>query len=137
MRSTLVTLLALVLSACATAGQEDGADRMTVVVVNEYPSMLTASAIWPASRVRLGEVAPNQTRTFSVPRRGNRLALGFEVFALPSPGTVAGPSVMQGGTTPSMGSPLFRTEALLVSPTEGIEWRVGSSGTLTFRTLPD
>ena len=94
MRRKLVTLLAaLVLSACATAAQAGGDNRVTVVVSNEYTSMITASVLWSgAPRLRLGEISPHQKRTFSTPRRAGPIALGVEVFSTPPPATGAGPS---------------------------------------------
>ena len=142
MRSRLfMALTVIVASACATGGQGDGngdeAGRMTMVVANEYTSVVTAYVIWNGTRTRLGEVSPRQTRTFSTPRRGDQVGFGVEVFATPSPGTGAGPSVMSGGSTPGIRPPIAQFEAIPVSPSEGIEWKLTSSGSLLFRRLPD
>jgi hypothetical protein len=140
MRSRLLTILvAFVVSACATggqsAGQSAGPNKMTVVVVNEYTSVVTAYALWNRTRIRLGEVSPQQTKTFSTTRR-DRIGLGLEVFSTPPPATGTGPSVMSGGSTPGIKPPLAQTEELQLSPTEGIEFRLTSSGSLLFQILP-
>ena len=134
-RPTIVA--AIVASGCASAGQGDGSDRITVAVVNQYPSVVTAYVIWNGNRTRLGEVSPKQTRSFSTPRRGDRVALGLEVFSTPPPATGAGPSVMSGGSTPRVRAPIAQSEAILVGPDEGIEFHLTQYGSLMFRNLPD
>jgi hypothetical protein len=136
MRLGLLTVLsAVLLSACATGGQGSGPDRMTVVVVNEYTSVVTAYALWNGTRTRLGDVSPKQTKTFYTPRR-DRIGLGLEVFSTPPPATGAGPSVMAGGRPPSIRTPIAHSEEIQVSLTEGIEFHLTSSGSLLFRRLP-
>ena len=136
MRSRLLTLLALlVVTACATGGQGAGPGRMTVVVTNEYTSVVTVYALWNRTRTRLGDVSPRQTKTFFTSRR-DRIGLGVEVFSTPSPGTTAGPSVMAGGSPPSIRTPVAQSEEIQVSPTEGIAFRLSSSGSLFFSSLP-
>ena len=136
MRLGLLTMLAaLAASACASGGPTDTANRMTVVVKNEYTSAITAYALWNGTRVRLGDVAARNTRTFTTTRR-DRVGLGIEVLSTPPPMTGAGPSSMAGGQAPGIGALLTRSEEILLSPTEGIEFQLNSSGSLVFRRLP-
>lgn len=133
----LILAFALVAPACATGGQGDRANRITIVVTNEYTNRVTAYAVWEGGRNRLGEVSMNRTRRFSTVRRGDRVALGLEVQATPSPGTTPGRSVFGGGGAADPSSPFVRSEAMEVATGEGIEWQITSSGALAFRRLPD
>jgi hypothetical protein len=129
----LFTACALAGAGCASGGQGGDIDRITVTVRNEYPSTVTAYAVWDGRRTRLGELRRNRTRTFATPRRGDRIALGLEVIASPPPGTTAGPTRFRGGAGADPSTPFIQSEAIEVAAGEGIEWRLESSGALLFR----
>jgi hypothetical protein len=138
MRSKVFMLVATAaLAGCAGGGQatpDDASSRVTVVVVNEFASAITAYAVWQPSgrRVRLGEVQPDRTRTFETPHAGDQIALGIEITSAPPVGTTAGPTGFQGGAPPRINPEMSTSEGVLIRAGEGIEWRLLPTGSLVY-----
>jgi hypothetical protein len=140
MRSTcLVIVAAMSVAGCASGGQavsEDSSDRVTIMVGNDFASAVTAYAVWPGGRRnRLGEIQPDRTRTFETVRAGDEIALGVELTSAPPRGTTAGPTGFQGGAPPRLNPEMVMGEGIMISPGEGIEWRITSTGSLVYRRL--
>ena len=138
MRTPLLTLLAVIaLSGCAGGGQATPeGENVTVVVVNDFDSRVTAYAVWPSGRPRrLGEVSSNRTRTFETPRSGTEIAIGLRLVSAPPVGTTAGPTTAQGGGPPRINPDMVTSESMLILPGEGIEWRLTAAGSLLFRRI--
>jgi hypothetical protein len=140
MRSTyFVIVSALTVAGCASTGQalpEDASNRVTILVANDFASAITAYAVWPGGRrSRLGEIQPDRARTFETVRAGDEIALGVELTAAPPRGTTGGPTGFQGGAPPRINPEMVMGEGIMISPGEGIEWRITSTGSLVYRRL--
>jgi hypothetical protein len=139
MRLPLFALTVLAVAGCAGGGQAtpgEDLNRVTVVVVNEFESTVTAYAVWPGGRrSRLGEVSANRTRTFQTPLAGDQSALGLALIAAPPIGTTAGPTGFQGGAPPRINPGMVMSEGMMIRAGEGIEWRIQPTGSLVYRRL--
>jgi hypothetical protein len=137
--SALFLSVALAAAGCASAGQAGGGSNDTVqlTVMNEYVGRVTAFAVWGTSRVRLGEIGQNRTRTFFAPVQGNALAIGLELIGAPPAGTSGGPSVLssRAGSQPDPSAPYVTSEEIDVVAGDALEFRYSAAGIFTVRRL--
>ena len=123
----------------ASAGQAGGGsdDTVQLTVMNEYVGRVTAYAVWGTSRVRLGDVGQNRTRTFFARVQGNALAVGLELAGAPPAGTSGGPSALsaRAGSQPDPSAPYVTSDEIDVVVGDALEFRYSAAGILTVRRL--